>query len=144
VVGVDSVRATLAEPYSRCRKDGLEAVALAGCRNRAICSLPYWRVTALRYYSPNLLLWSCTPVRIAQINADPLRYEQPDHKRAGSRDGVTESAGRFLFGGYQVSDGTAKIYVLFNARHSRHRYARECRGPVVGAAIEEHNHHVEN
>jgi len=56
-----------------------------------------------------LLLSSCNPVRIAQINADPLRYRNRTVQVQGV---VTESAGAFSFGGYQVSDGTGKIYVL--------------------------------
>ena len=56
-----------------------------------------------------LLLCSCTPIRIAQINSDPLRYRNRTVHVQGI---VTESAGAFSFGGYQVSDGTGKIYVL--------------------------------
>jgi hypothetical protein len=98
-----------------------------------------------------LLLCSCNPVRIAQINADPLRYRNRTVHVQGM---VTESAGAFSFGGYQVSDGTGKIYVLSTRGVPATGAHVSVAGSVVsgvtigtrsfGTAIEEHNHHVEN
>ena len=48
-------------------------------------------------------------VNIARINADPSRY----HNRTVSVEGrVTNSFGALGTGGYQVDDGTGKIYVI--------------------------------
>jgi hypothetical protein len=98
-----------------------------------------------------LLLCSCTPVRIAQINADPLRYR---NRTVHVQGVVTESAGAFSFGGYQVSDGTGKIYVLSTRGVPATGAHVSVAGSVVngvtigsrsfGTAIEERNHHVEN
>ena len=98
-----------------------------------------------------LLLLSFTPVRIAQINADPVRYR---NRTVHVHGVVTESAGAFSFGGYQVSDGTGKIYVLSTRGVPASGAHVSVAGSVMngvtigtrsyGTAIEEHEHHVEN
>jgi hypothetical protein len=96
-----------------------------------------------------LLLSSCATTRIGQITADPLRYRNRTVRVEGV---VTQSAGAFAFGGYQVSDSTGKIYVL-STRGVPPKGARvTVAGNVVngvtvgtrsfGTAIEEHDHHV--
>jgi len=56
-----------------------------------------------------VLLLSGCGVKIGRINADPSRY----NNRTVSVEGrVTNSFGALGTGGYQVDDGTGKIYVI--------------------------------
>ena len=56
-----------------------------------------------------LLLTGCATTRIGRINADPSRYQNRDVRVEGS---VTNSFGALGAGGYQVDDGTGKIFVI--------------------------------
>lgn len=56
-----------------------------------------------------LLLSACGTVRIARINADPNRYARRTVRVEGN---VTNSFGALGTGGYQVDDGTGKIFVI--------------------------------
>ncbi len=56
-----------------------------------------------------LLLTGCGTVRIARINADPSRYYNRT-VRVGGR--VVTSVGLLGTGGYQIDDGTGRIYVV--------------------------------
>jgi len=55
------------------------------------------------------LLSACGTVRIARINSDPSRYQNRDVRVAGQ---VTNSFGALGTGGYQVDDGSGKIFVV--------------------------------
>jgi hypothetical protein len=56
-----------------------------------------------------LLLSSCATTRIARINADPSRYRNRSVTITGN---VTTAAGLLGTGGYQVDDGSGRIYVI--------------------------------
>jgi hypothetical protein len=59
-----------------------------------------------------LTLSACAPVTIARINRDPSRFRN----RTVHVDGtVVTSVGLLRTGGYQIDDGTGKIYVLSRA-----------------------------
>src|SRR5262249_36488321 len=67
---------------------------------------------SMRFLFPalaGLLLTGCAATRIGRINADPSRYQNRDVRVEGS---VVTSFGALGAGGYQVDDGTGKIYVL--------------------------------
>src|SRR5689334_1583721 len=56
-----------------------------------------------------LALAGCGSVKIARINADPSRF----YNRTVRVDGrVTTSVGLLGTGGYQIDDGTGRIYVI--------------------------------
>ena len=55
------------------------------------------------------LLNACGSLTIARINADPSRYYNRPVHLSGT---VTTSVGLLGTGGYQIDDGTGKIYVL--------------------------------
>jgi hypothetical protein len=56
-----------------------------------------------------LVLSGCATTRIGRINADPSRYQNRDVRVEGS---VTNAFGALGAGGYQVDDGTGKIFVI--------------------------------
>ena len=56
-----------------------------------------------------LLLTACGSVKIARINADPSRFRNQTVRVTGT---VVTSVGVLNTGGYQVDDGTGKIYVI--------------------------------
>ncbi len=56
-----------------------------------------------------LLLTACGAVKISRINADPSRYQNRTVRVSGT---VTNSIGALGTGGYQVDDGTGRIYVI--------------------------------
>src|SRR6266702_5239336 len=56
-----------------------------------------------------LVLSGCAATQIGRINSDPLRFRNRDVKVQGS---VTNSFGALGAGGYQVDDGTGKIFVI--------------------------------
>lgn len=57
-----------------------------------------------------LLLSACaSTVRIGRINADPTRYT---NRTVNVQGRVTTALGALGTGGYQVDDGTGKIYVI--------------------------------
>lgn len=51
----------------------------------------------------------CGSTRIGRILADPMHYQNRNVTIEGN---VTQSVGAFVAGGYQVDDGTGKIYVI--------------------------------
>jgi len=95
------------------------------------------------------LLAGCTPVTIGRIAADPSRFQNKTVKIAGT---VTNSVGVMGKGGYQVDDGTGKIYVISGSgvpsRGSRVEVTGrvspgvEVLGTPVGVAIREQSHRV--
>src|SRR6478672_10964048 len=55
------------------------------------------------------LLTACGPIKIGRINADPSRYQNRVVHVSGT---VTNSVGVLGTGGYQIEDGTGRIYVI--------------------------------
>jgi hypothetical protein len=97
-------------------------------------------------------LTACGATKISRINADPSRYHNRDVSVEGS---VTNSAGALGFGGYQVDDGTGKIFVLSTGTGVPSKGARvrvsgtvtsgaTVLGKSVGTAIRERSHRVRN
>ena len=96
------------------------------------------------------LLSACGTVKIARINADPSRYQNRDVSVEGR---VTNSAGALGFGGYQVDDGTGKIFVISTGSGVPGKDARvkvngtvqsgaTILGKSIGTAIRERSHRV--
>jgi hypothetical protein len=56
-----------------------------------------------------LLLSACGSVRIAQIQSNPFRYQNRSVSVTGN---VVNSIGLLGAGGYQLDDGTGRIYVI--------------------------------
>jgi hypothetical protein len=89
-----------------------------------------------------LLLSACGSVRIAQIQSNPFRYQNRSVSVTGS---VVNSVGLLGTGGYQLDDGTGKIYVISTsgipARGSRVTVrgrvstAAQVMGRAIGTAI---------
>jgi len=96
-----------------------------------------------------LLLAACAPVTIGRITADPSRFRNKTVKVSGT---VTNSVGAMGKGGYQIDDGTGKIYVISGSgvpsRGSRVEVTGrvspgvEVLGTPVGVAIREQGHTV--
>jgi hypothetical protein len=96
-----------------------------------------------------LLSMACAPVTIARINADPSRYYRKTIRVHGT---VTTSVGLLGTGGYQIDDGTGKIFVLSRSGvpSSGSRVlvtgsvigGAEVLGRPVGTAIREQSHKV--
>jgi hypothetical protein len=92
---------------------------------------------------------ACGSVRIARINADPSRYA---NRTVSVKGRVTNSVGILGTGGYQLDDGTGKIYVLSRtgvpSRGSEVRVTGRVTpgatvlGQPIGVAIQEQNHSV--
>ena len=97
-----------------------------------------------------ILLSGCaTTVKIARINADPSRY----YNRTVQVDGtVVTSVGIMGTGGYQLDDGTGKIYVVSRtgvpsggsrvAVTGRVTGGAQVLGQTVGTVIREEHHSV--
>ena len=96
------------------------------------------------------LLSACAPVRIARINADPSRYQNRNVRVEGR---VTTSFGVLGKGGYQIDDGSGKIYVISTGTGVPSSGSQvEVSGTVIngatvlgtayGTSIREHNHKV--
>ncbi len=66
-----------------------------------------WKVSILAVCG--LALAGCGPTRIGRILADPSRYQNRNVTVEGR---VTGSVGAFVAGGYQVDDGSGKLYVI--------------------------------
>jgi hypothetical protein len=92
---------------------------------------------------------ACGSVHIARINADPSRYAN----RTVSINGrVTNSVGVLGTGGYQLDDGTGKIFVISRTGVPSSGSAVRVTGRVtpgatvlgkaIGVAIREESHHV--
>jgi hypothetical protein len=56
-----------------------------------------------------LTLTACAPVTIARINQDPSRFR---HRTVHVDGTVVTSMGLLGSGGYQIEDGTGRIYVV--------------------------------
>jgi len=107
------------------------------------------RMQCLAVAAMALMTAACGSVRIAKINADPSRYAN----RTVNIDGrVTNSVGLLGTGGYQLDDGTGKIYVISRtgvpSRGSEVRVTGRVTpgatvlGTPIGIAIREENHRV--
>ena len=97
-------------------------------------------------------LSACGTVRIARINADPSRYRNREVRVEGN---VTTSFGALGTGGYQIDDGTGRIYVVSTrsgvpsgGSHVRVTGSVISGATVmcksIGTAIREYNHKVTN
>jgi hypothetical protein len=96
-----------------------------------------------------LLLTGCGSVQIGRINADPSRYRNRTIQVRGT---VTNSVGALGTGGYQLEDGSGKIYVISRSgvpsRGSRVVVKGTVQGGVqvlgtsLGTAIMETSHKV--
>jgi len=97
-----------------------------------------------------ILLSGCGTVRIARINADPSRYRNRDVRVEGQ---VTNSFGALGTGGYQIDDGSGKIYVVSTRSGVPSKGSRvtvsgtvmngaTIMGTSYGTTIREHNHKV--
>ena len=78
-----------------------------------------------------LLLTACAPVTIARINQDPSRYYRRNVTVNGT---VVTSVGLLGTGGYQIDDGTGKIYVLSRTGVPSSGSQVSVTGSVVGGA----------
>jgi len=98
-----------------------------------------------------LLLTGCATTRIGRITADPSRYRNRDVRVEGS---VTNAFGALGAGGYQVDDGSGKIYVLSTGSGVPSKGSRvlvsgtvingaTVMGKSYGTAIREQKHKVE-
>jgi len=95
------------------------------------------------------LLAGCAPMTIARINQEPSRFQNRTVRVDGT---VVTSVGILGIGGYQIDDGTGKIYVLSRtgvpSRGSRVAVTgkvvsgAEVLGWPFGTAIREHSHEV--
>jgi hypothetical protein len=61
-----------------------------------------------------LLLAACDRMKIADINADPGRFQNKEVSVAGKVTGL--SIGALNTGLYEIDDGTGKLYVLSTSR----------------------------
>src|SRR5438046_1302146 len=97
-----------------------------------------------------LLLSGCATTRIGRINSDPSRYLNHDVRVEGA---VTNSFGALGAGGYQVDDGSGKIYVISTGTGVPSKGSRvlvsgtvmngaTVMGKSYGTAIREHDHKV--
>jgi hypothetical protein len=96
-----------------------------------------------------ILLAGCAPMTIGRIAADPSRFQNKTVKLSGT---VTNSVGVLGKGGYQLDDGTGKIYVISGkgvpSRGSKVEVTGrvspgvEVLGTPVGVAIREQDHKV--
>jgi hypothetical protein len=95
------------------------------------------------------ILASCGSVKIASINADPSHFRNRTVNVTGT---VVTSVGLMNTGGYQIDDGTGKIFVVSRAgvpsRGSKVTVTGvvapgvEVLGQPVGTAIREKSHTV--
>ena len=96
------------------------------------------------------LLSGCGAVTIARINSDPSRYRNREVSVEGS---VTNSIGVLGRGGYQVDDGTGRIFVISTGTGVPSKGSRvkvngtvmsgaTVLGTAYGTAIREHRHKV--
>jgi hypothetical protein len=98
------------------------------------------------------LLSGCATTRIARINSDPSRYRNREVRVEGN---VTNAFGALGTGGYQVDDGSGKIFVLSTGSGVPSSGSRvkvsgtvmsgaTIMGKSIGTAIREYNHKVTN
>jgi hypothetical protein len=96
-----------------------------------------------------VVLAGCGSVRIARINADPSRYQYRTVHVSGT---VVNSVGLLGTGGYQLDDGSGKIYVISRSgvpsRGSRVTVTgsvmpgAQVLGQPIGTAIQEQHHRL--
>jgi hypothetical protein len=96
-----------------------------------------------------IVLAGCAPMTIGRITADPSRFQNKNVRVSGT---VTTSVGVMGKGGYQVDDGTGKIYVISGSGVPSRGSTVEVTGRVsagvevlgtpVGVAIREQSHKV--
>jgi hypothetical protein len=96
-----------------------------------------------------VVLAGCAPMTIGRINADPSRFRNQTVRVTGT---VTTSVGLMGKGGYQIEDGTGKIFVISGSgvpsRGSRVTVTgrvvpgAEVLGTAVGVTIREERHKV--
>jgi hypothetical protein len=79
-----------------------------------------------------LSLASCAPMTIARINRDPSRFRNRIVHVNGT---VTTSAGILGTGGYQIDDGTGRIFVLSRTGVPASGSRVSVTGSVVNAAV---------
>jgi len=97
-----------------------------------------------------LALAGCAPMTIGRITADPSRFQNRNVRVSGT---VTNSVGLMGKGGYQIEDGTGRIYVISSSgvpsRGSRVTVTgrvspgAEVLGNPVGVTIREQSHKVQ-
>lgn len=108
-------------------------------------------LTAAATLALGVWLAGCSSVRIARINTDPSRY----FNRTVRVDGrVTTSLGLLGTGGYQVDDGSGKIYVISRTgvpSGGSHVVVTgtvvggaQILGQTVGTALRENHHKVKD
>lgn len=78
-----------------------------------------------------LSLTACGAEKIRRINADPSRYYNRTVRVQGT---VTTSVGLLGAGGYEIDDGTGKIYVLSRTGVPSSGSRVSVTGSVVGGA----------
>lgn len=96
-----------------------------------------------------VLLSACGSVRINRINADPARYRNRSVSVTGA---VTNAVGLLGTGGYQIDDGTGKLFVISSsgvpAKGARVKVTgtvisgANILGRSVGTAMREQHHKV--
>jgi hypothetical protein len=96
-----------------------------------------------------LTLTACAPVTIGRINQDPSRFRNQTVHVNGT---VVTSVGFLKTGGYQIDDGTGKIYVVSKSGvpssgsrvsvTGRVMPGAEVLGQALGTAIVEQSHEV--
>jgi hypothetical protein len=96
-----------------------------------------------------ILLAGCAPVTIGRIVSDPSHFQNKSVHVSGT---VTNSVGVMGKGGYQLEDGTGKIYVISGkgvpSRGSKVEVTGtvspgvEVLGTPVGVALREQSHKV--
>lgn len=96
-----------------------------------------------------VVLAGCAPMTIGRINSDPSRFQNRTVHVTGT---VTNSVGLLGKGGYQIDDGTGKIYVISTAGvpsrgarvtvTGRVSSGAEVLGTAVGVTIRENSHKV--
>lgn len=110
------------------------------------------RIALMLTILAGVMLSACGTVKIARINADPSRYQNRDVSVEGR---VTNSAGALGFGGYQVDDGTGKIFVISTGSgvpskdsqvkvNGTVQSGATILGKTIGTAIRERSHRVRN
>jgi hypothetical protein len=77
------------------------------------------------------LLSACGPVRIARITADPSRYQNRTVRVSGT---VVTGVGILGKGGYQIDDGTGKLYVISTTGVPSKGARVTVTGSVIGGA----------
>jgi hypothetical protein len=110
------------------------------------------RTTLILTILGGALLSACGgTIRIARINADPSRFQNRDVRVAGQ---VTNSFGALGTGGYQIDDGSGKIFVVSTGTGVPNKGSRvtvsgtvvngaTIMGTAYGTTIREHNHKVQ-